>query len=321
VSREDRAAHWSIVTCDPPIVAKLQLFIMRVAGKLIGHTVKRGVGTAIGVFGRLFPSNTSAVVDLGRGTTIKLMLHDAYWWGPLFQQGFYEPEIARVLDNVLQADTTFIDCGASNGWWSVYALGLRQVGQIIAIEASPIMFSELVSNSDRNGGGITCVNKAIWASSGNKVDFWTDSERFSWSSASPSVIETLKTEGFRCFRVPTIGLDDLTKELIPDRAIKIVIKLDVEGVERQVIEGAAQTLEREALLIYEDHGRDSEHLVTRALEQKYRFSIYRCHPNGSLQRSSSCDLAEFCTDVRKGYNLVACRPESAMDQRLRGLLV
>ena len=56
----------------------------------------------------------------------------------------YEPETARMLDLVLDADTLFVDCGANIGWWS--AIAARRIGapgRVIAIEASKSVFVRL----------------------------------------------------------------------------------------------------------------------------------------------------------------------------------
>src|SRR5438128_1874466 len=82
------------------------------------------------------------------GTKLKIGLYDAYWLALLMRDPAYEPETARMLDLVLDADTLFVDCGANIGWWS--AIAARRIGapgRVIAIEASKSVFVRLTENA------------------------------------------------------------------------------------------------------------------------------------------------------------------------------
>ena len=66
-------------------------------------------------------------------------------------------------------------------------------------------------------------------------------------------------------------IDNIVNKFTIDN--KIILKLDVEGNEINALKGAARTLRKKILIIYEDHGSDFTHKNTRFLLNQ-KFQIY-----------------------------------------------
>ena len=70
-----------------------------------------------------------------------------------------------------------------------------------------------------------------------------------------------------------IKIDKIDNILSNKRDKKFIIKLDVEGNEINALQGAKRTLKKDCLIIYEDHGKDNMHLVSKYFMKK-KYSIY-----------------------------------------------
>jgi FkbM family methyltransferase len=133
--------------------------------------------------------------------------------------------------------TTAVDVGASVG---NYAVALRKAvgprGRVLALEANPAVYKELVHSSWLTG--IDARNVAASSTSGTaELLIPVDS-----AGRVHEPIATLEDRGQAAVRVrvPRVRLDD---QLSEERCVS-VIKIDVEGHESEVIRGAVETLQR-----------------------------------------------------------------------------
>jgi hypothetical protein len=89
----------------------------------------------------------------------------------------------------------------------------------------------------------------------------------------------------------------------------VIIKLDVEGAEIPALAGAARLLEGDALLIYEDHGSDAAHGVTRHVLGERLLDVTYVDASGRMSPISAPDqLSSIKKNRYTGYNFVACKP-------------
>ena len=164
----------------------------------------------------------------------------------LYVDGEYEPEnLAFILRHC--PDGVFLDIGANIGCFSVpVAKALGKTGKVIAVEASPKIVPFLKSNLENNGiGNAEIIPFAASDRDGGEVPFFEPpSRRFGMGSMAEQF-------GVEPVRVPTRTLDSIVRERrISD--VK-VIKVDVEGYEKLVFQGAAGLLSgpQAPLLIFE----------------------------------------------------------------------
>ncbi len=272
--------------------AGVHLALLRAIAKS-GH-VRRGA-TLIRPF---FPKSDRAEVTFSDGGSLTIGLNDAHW--SRVPAGLpYEPAVERVLSAALSLpDTYLLDCGANIGYW---ASRFAPSTQVVAIEANPDVFTVLSEHAQRNG--FTTLHAAIWSEPGRSIEFTWDPNEHE-AGAMSAVAEAA---GTRKATVTTTTLDTIHAQHGAGRIG--VVKLDVEGVEREAIDGGTSVLDS-GLLVYEDHGRDRAHETTAAVLER-GFDVRWPHDDGTYERITDVNrLDTLKVKPRSGYNLIAFRPDS-----------
>ncbi|MDA8631246.1 FkbM family methyltransferase [Litoricolaceae bacterium] len=173
--------------------------------------------------------------------------------------------------DVLNEGDLFVDVGANIGAYSILAAGGG--ANVIAIEPIPSTYAVLEKNIALNAFGdcIEALNIGLGAANGNL--------RF---SGNEDTVNHVLAENEVCnhsVNVPVGRLDDILQGRKP-RAIKI----DVEGFETKVLEGAAKTLVDSNLIAVimelngsgKRYGFDEDALHQKMLE--FGFQTYRYEP-------------------------------------------
>ncbi|MGL4406084.1 MAG: FkbM family methyltransferase, partial [Notoacmeibacter sp.] len=182
---------------------------------------------------------------------------DAYW-SVLLMPGFpYETENANLMVAARNVNYGFIDGGANFGFWSALITG-KAAGQkpVVAIEAASDTFDRLQKNRALNGNRFVALNRAVGATSGERVLIY-GAKHEARSIVAPD--ETTKPI-LDCI---SISLDDIAKHEQFAGLDKFIVKLDVEGVEIAAITAAEQLQKLDTVFLYEDHGSDRNHETTR----------------------------------------------------------
>jgi FkbM family methyltransferase len=167
----------------------------------------------------------------------------------VFHEGF--ERISRdIIDAHIEPDDVFIDIGAHWGCIMLSAIS-RHPGRIkaIAVEPHPLNVQQLMRGvaANRLGELVEIVPAAAGAAPGLA--------RLAFNSTmGHSLLENdqRRTTGTP-LRVPVVSIDQLLAERRDLAGAKLVIKIDVEGFEPEVLEGARKTLEsgRVKLLVWE----------------------------------------------------------------------
>jgi FkbM family methyltransferase len=150
----------------------------------------------------------------------------------IYYFGVWEPNITAWVAERLTPGDTFVDVGSNIGYFSL--LGAQRVGptgRVVAVEASPTVFTELEANLALNGASgvraicaaATNVRKRLQIYAGGK-------DNCGGSTTIAGVAVTAKavyTEGVPLFELLSVE----------ERASARLIKIDVEGAELDVIAG------------------------------------------------------------------------------------
>jgi FkbM family methyltransferase len=179
------------------------------------------------------------------------------WW-----LGTHEPVTQQVLQKVLDPSKVMYDVGAHIGF---YALAAARLGtRVIAFEPDPESAARLRANVDRNGLGdkVRAVETAVWSRSLPSITFRRGLPRsqggISWCDHQP----VLATD--EVIDVAAVCLDDFVAGGGPAPQ---VIKVDVEGSESEVLNGALNTLRNHRpALILEVHTAGQYAAVTQILD-------------------------------------------------------
>jgi FkbM family methyltransferase len=173
------------------------------------------------------PTEVNVRSGASRGARLLVNLqHEKYYW-----TGLHEVQVQQVLTDVLQRGATFWDVGAHAGFFTL--LGSRAVGptgHVWAFEPAPASFERLKWAVRANGLGNTDIRSLAVSS--------TDGEAilFEGRSTLMATLDPTRRAG-RSLEVPCRTVDTLADELgVPD-----VIKVDVEGLELELLQGGRRT--------------------------------------------------------------------------------
>lgn len=170
----------------------------------------------------------------------------------------YRPHDHCIIDEVyardaygresIPAGATVIDAGAHIGIFTLMAA--RRVGasgRVLAFEPSPGSRKILERNVRRNGLSWVRISPAALADAPGTLPFYAAD-----AAAGNPVGDTLSpVPGRDPVHVPVLRLDDAFSEA--GAAEVALLKIDVEGAELRLLDGAARTLERTRRVVMEVH--------------------------------------------------------------------
>ncbi len=226
-------------------------------------------------------------------------LSDPYWSALLLPGREYESEVRETLSRVLVGGAVLLDCGANLGYWSCFATTYLDPRNIVAIEPLPSNFDQLVFNARLNGG-FQCVQAAVHKADGQRM--WLAGKETTTARIRDGAADSDDPGAW----VQTISLDTICRKYVRSDQPRLVLKLDVEGAEMAALDGAAQLLQREPLLIYEDHGGDVDCTVSRYIGSRLGWQIYAWFPERGFQSVQIPEIRAIKHNPRVGYNFVAC---------------
>jgi FkbM family methyltransferase len=286
----------------PP--ALLQYMLLRGWRRVCKLMRNRGFLRGAWTLGRIFDRNNALVADVGGGARLEIPLWDGYWmWAALGEP--YEPEIDAVLGRALSPEVAFIDGGANIGYWSARVAASSRV--TVAVEASPLTHARLSRTAEMNRNSFVVRHGALWNTDDAAIRVVMHPLRHAAASAVDLEGEA-GTPGYGTFDVPTVSLSTLYDTHVGTGPV--VVKLDIEGAERVVLESSRELFEQAPMLcIYEDHGRDSESRVTAALQNE-GIRTWLLTARGTKRITTPGQLKEHKVDRTWGYNLAAAHPET-----------
>lgn len=184
----------------------------------------------------------SFIADIG-GVRAYFPTDDLYvrnWFYPRYRNGLlHEPQVSKYLCDQLDSNSVFVDVGAHVGYFSVIA-ALR-ARAVFAIEPQEFLIGRIHRNVVANHlTNVTTMHAAV----GDTTGF----------APIPKVGGPGTKIGESNNLVPMIRLDDY----FTDERSPTVIKIDTEGFEYQVLEGAKNILQTRPVLLVEVHAKMTE---------------------------------------------------------------
>jgi FkbM family methyltransferase len=284
---------------------RLALTGLSASSRLLEPTHFKGYGRIAAILRQAAPER-HIVLKLDDDCNFRFPFGDAYWSRLLAANVVYEPEMLSLFRLIRDQRYCMVDCGANFGYWSVLVTG-RQLGghPAIAIEASGRNVVELMRNAAENGGRFEVVHAAVADLDGGFVTLGGPTHEglaiVDAAHAAPDAEQA-----------PRVSLDGLmSRSPLLQASPRIVLKLDVEGVEEAALRGASQMLARDTLLIYEEQGSDRLHANTRFVAGELGMSVF-VYQRGAFHEASDplAEVARMKHNPRRGYNVVATRSPS-----------
>ena len=169
----------------------------------------------------------------------------------------------RLLGSVIRPGSIVIDVGANIGCHSVFfGQAVGPEGKVLSFEPERVLFQQLCANIALNSlSNVLTFNMAAGASAG---------------SARITPMDHTKSQNFGglCLAGDNQTADETTSVIRID-ALQLpacnVIKVDVEGMELDVINGASATIEAYKPVLYVENNNEAKSgpLITRLLELGY----------------------------------------------------
>jgi len=147
----------------------------------------------------------------------------------------------------------FVDVGANIGYFSLIWLGIHARNRCISVEAAPRNTAIIETNILRNHLHERLVLcKAAASNSKGTLNFYLGpTEQTGWGG--------ITLEGTNCLEVESITLDDL----LHNEPIVDVLKIDVEGAELMVLQGALELIKSKKIrkIYFEENAERAKHLA------------------------------------------------------------
>ena len=167
-----------------------------------------------------------------------------------------EVDVASVIQRYLRPGDTFIDVGAQLGYFSALAAQIAGPdGQVHCFEPVPWLCVRLRRFASLNPRYHITVNEAACGAVTESAELMlSDFPHLSSHSLVPGFLEQLTVPSSQHITVPVVRLADYIRE--QGLSTVALIKIDVEGHEREVLRGAEEFLretERPPVIICEVH--------------------------------------------------------------------
>jgi FkbM family methyltransferase len=153
--------------------------------------------------------------------------------------GTWEPEVVNAISGAVSAGSIVMDIGSHIGFYALlFSKLVGGDGFVIAFEPLPENFRILEENVHLNPGAkIRTVNKAVTNRSCNKMNLVVPRDNFSMTTSLHGSF--FLDEGDPVI-VETVSIDDFMHDL---RLPIHFIKMDAEGAEALILQGALKTIE------------------------------------------------------------------------------
>jgi FkbM family methyltransferase len=232
---------------------------------VIGFPVARGKGIVLRKIAPKLPVEDREFDAAVPGGGVIVLRWDEVVGRHVLRHGTFEQLEVEAARACLQPGDVAIDVGANVGLLAVpLALAVGPEGRVLAVEPLPENVERLEGNLRRNElGNVTVVTAAAGAEDG-EVQLQVAAD-----SAFSSVGTVTKYRVAGALRVPCRRLDSLWEELGRPRVA--LVKIDVEGAELSVLDGARELLQssRPVLLVEADPGAAANALAARLGEAGY----------------------------------------------------
>lgn len=211
----------------------------------------------------------------------------------------YERAVQRSLKALLGPGALFIDCGAHVGYFSCYAAKLGAT--VMAVEIQPTLCNTIAANAFLNNAWrLHTINAALGAEPGIAQFMRNQPGPGTFVQTERTVPNWAPVSSVNHDLVPILTLDQLMKTPMDAAPSSILIKIDVEGAEGNVIQGAQKIIsERRAAFIVELHltqttkfGHEIKDIITMFDKDQWRFTLLNDAENQDVTEEGLMDFIE-----------------------------
>ncbi len=272
-------------------------------GALQGPSWGRRLQRALAFKGRFLEYLLHRFVDPGSAKA-RVFWGKRYLWGrPEHSTSMYlfgvlehtaEVRLTRFMIRSLPVDAVFFDVGANFGFYSLLAAEILESGRVCSFEPVPYVFESMARNA-RAAGKIQPVNCAVSDRVGVLAFDQAPESRHTGSSFDE---EGSREPGAPRFEFTKIQVKSTTIDAYRAESglTPTVIKIDVEGAEKLVIEGARGTLSAAAptviLEVWKPPMKNQNHRDASRMLQDLGYRPHSLTVDGGLRALDAAALEE-----------------------------
>lgn len=158
-----------------------------------------------------------------------------------------EPTITNLIFKYLKSWETFLDIGANIGYDTLLACKIvGKKGNVFAIEPNSKIFTELEKNVKLNKKILPIENITLFKVGAGKEKSNFESHYDVLNPWASSLLETSENKSFTKETIEVVRLDNLLGNKKVD-----FVKMDIEGFEREAIQGMEKILKHVKYMIFE----------------------------------------------------------------------
>jgi FkbM family methyltransferase len=206
------------------------------------------------------------------------------WWDFRLQRGNQvvkaNPSIKKIQQLLMNSTGALVDVGANVGFMAMFGYS-RKDRTVIAVEPISYNIAKVCEGLQASQGGEFILYHAAVGSENGRVEITRPSDKTGYFDTSSIIKETIKKCPCVTEEVPLVTLDSV----VPDIPIGVV-KIDVQGLEEQVVRGMTQLLSRKTnfpqYVFYEEVGLAEQGGLKRGGSQKVLEEFgYSCQRDGN----------------------------------------
>jgi FkbM family methyltransferase len=186
----------------------------------------------------------------------------------IFLQGSYDLEKVGFDPDVI------IDCGAHVGMFLLMAAVRFPNAKLLAYEPNPKNAALVRAQLLRNGLKAELHEAAVSTASSKAIFLAINSHGGRISGANQG---SVPQGTFEEFSIDTLNLKDEIERIAPD---SLLLKMDIEGEERDVLPAIMSTLPRKTALFFETHFGDAGWLESEKLLHAHGFEVEQLNSRG-----------------------------------------
>lgn len=217
----------------------------------------------------------------------------------------YEPRLVELCKQLLDPQKDVVDVGANIGFYSVMFARQLQQGKVLAVEPTQRALERLRRNLNMNDiERKVCIFAGVLSNCPGTAEIKTISGREEYSTILAMEHPSVAGFQFESYEVESITLDALVlrEQLNPG-----FIKVDVEGAEHLVFDGASKTLAEHRPIILSElcnyllikNGSSSADVIARI--ESYDYVVLNPREAGA-------------TAVAEEFGEVLCTPRESLDR-------
>ena len=163
----------------------------------------------------------------------------------LWRDGDYEPETRALCERLVDPDRDVLDIGANAGFFSVLLSARLRGGRLLAVEPSAAMVRRLRANLARNGAERVLVEHAALSDAEGTVELRALAGKEEYGTIGVPAHPGIRADA--ADRDAEMAVETV-RALPLDRLVEAhglrpaLLKVDVEGAEMRVFQGATETL-------------------------------------------------------------------------------